>query len=145
MLLINKSYKNIYEKKLAILLFVCIIFTVGCAKNEGLWENALYTSDKTFGDGSKTVIVDVVAEDKTVTFTIKTDKDVLGDALLEYELVEGEEGQYGLYIKKVNGILADFDIDGSYWSFTKSGEVLMYGVDGAEIVDGDKYELTYTK
>ena len=111
----------------------------------GLWAKALYTSDQTFGTGTKTVMVDVKAGEYSVTLTINTDRDILGDALLDHNLVEGENGQYGLYIKKVNGITADYDIDASYWGFYKGGEYMMTGVDQTRISGGEHYELVYTK
>ena len=80
-----------------------------------------------------------------LTATIKTDKTILGDALLEHSLIAGEEGAYGLYVKFVNGIRADYDLDGAYWGFNKGGEYMMTGVDGTTIADGDKYELVWTK
>ena len=46
-------------------------------------------------------------------------------------------------IKKVNGIVADFDADGSYWAITKSGEDTL-GAKSTIIADGDCYELTKT-
>ena len=92
-----------------------------------------------------TVEVEVRVEDKSVTFTISTDGATLGDALLEHGLIEGESGAYGLYVKRVNGILADYDVDASYWSFYKGGEYLMTGVDGEYITDGAHYEIVYTK
>ena len=85
------------------------------------------------------------AEEQSVTFTIKTDKEILGDALLEHDLIAGEEGDYGLYVKVVNGMTADYDVDQSYWAFYKDGEYMMTGVDGTEIADGEHYELVYTK
>lgn len=112
---------------------------------EGLWEKATYREDKTFGDGAKTVKVTVKAGDHSVTFTVKTDKDNLGDALLEHKLVEGEDGAYGLYIKKVNGILADYDVDQTYWSFQIGGEAQMNGVSDAKIQGGESFELVRTK
>ena len=112
---------------------------------EGLWADALYRSDKSFGDGAKTIEVEVKADDKSVTFTIKTDKENLGEALLEHKLVEGEQGAYGLYIKKVNGITADYDVDKHYWSLSKSGTALMTGADGEKISGGEHYELTRAK
>ena len=115
------------------------------AKDEGLWSDATYTEDKTFGDGAKTVTVEVIAGDKSVTFTLKTDKENLADAMLEHSLVEGDMDQYGLYVKKVNGILADYNIDQSYWSLSKSGQALMTGASGVKIKDGEKYEFTYAK
>ena len=110
-----------------------------------IWKDAIYTKDTEFGSGKNTVLVDVVAEDKTVTFTIHSDKENLGDALTEHGLIEGEKGTYGLYVKKVNWITADYDINKSYWGFNKNGESMMTGVDGALIKDGDRFELVYTK
>ena len=72
-------------------------------------------------------------------------KETVGEALEEHGLVSGEEGPYGLYIKKVNGITADYDIDQSYWSFNKNGEYMMTGADKTEIENGAHYELVYTK
>lgn len=119
---------------------------VGSAINRvGLWAEADYVEDTTFGDGSKTVQVEVKVGEESVTFTIKTDKIMLGDALVEHNLIAGEQGAYGLYVKKVNGITADYDVDQSYWGFCKNGEYMMSGVDTTEISDGEHYELVYTK
>lgn len=118
---------------------------VGEIPAEGLWEKATYREDKTFGNGAKTVKVTVKAGEHSVTFTVKTDKDNLGDALLEHKLVEGEDGAYGLYIKKVNGILADYDVDQTYWSFQIGGEAQMNGVSDAKIQGGESFELVRTK
>ena len=111
----------------------------------GIWDNATYLEDTEFGKGAKTVQVEVKAEDKSVTFTIPTDKEILGDALLEHKLIDGENGAYGMYIKTVNGILADYDIDQSYWAVSKNGESAVTGVDGIKFLDGEHYELVYTK
>ena len=112
------------------------------AENQnGIWTNALYQNDTEIGEGAKTVQVEVKAGEKSVTFTVHTDKETLGDALLEHNLITGEEGAYGLYVKLVNGIEADYDKDGTYWAFYKNGEMMMVGVDGAVIADGEHYEL----
>ena len=110
-----------------------------------LWDNALYTEDTTVGEGEKTVYVEVKAEEKSITFTINTNATILGDALIENNLIAGEEGAYGLYIKTVNGILADYDIDSTYWGFFKDGEYMMSGVDTTEFSGGEHYELVRTK
>ena len=143
------------KKMLSIIMLVCI-FLSGCAlknvntkedsiKLDKLWETATYKEDKTFGNGSKTLYVKVEAGETSVTFTIKTDKTTVGDALKEHKLVTGENGQYGLYIKSVNGIFADYNVDKSYWSFNKNGEYMQTGVDKTEFADGDSFELVYTK
>jgi len=87
----------------------------------------------------------VIVGEQSVTFTIKTDAETLGDALLAHNLIAGDQGDFGLYVKAVNGITADYDVDQSYWGFSKNGEYMMTGVDGTAIADGEVYELTYTK
>ncbi len=117
----------------------------GAIAPEGLWANATYLEDTTFGEGAKTVTVKVIVEDKSVTFTVKTDAKTLGEALIEHGLIAGDMGDYGLYIKYVNGIRADYDLDKRYWNFTKNGEYMMTGADMTEIADGEAYEFTYAK
>ena len=133
----------------AVILFLALcIFCAGCAKtapSADLWADAMYTENTELGNGEKTISVEVVTPEKTVVFTLRTDKNILGEALVEHNLIEGEKGAYGLYVKKVNGILADYDINGCYWGFNKNGEGMMTGVDGAEISDGDRYSIVYTK
>lgn len=125
---------------------ICVSFS-SCKKEAGekeLWNDAVYTSDKEFGSGDKTITAKVNVKEKSVTFTINTDKDTLGDALFEHKLVSGDMGEYGMYVKVVNGIEADYDKTQSYWAFTKKGESLMTGIDMEEISDGDSYEIVYT-
>ncbi|MBO5789865.1 MAG: DUF4430 domain-containing protein, partial [Clostridia bacterium] len=74
-----------------------------------------------------------------------TDKDTVGSALLEHGLIAGEEGQFGLYVKVVNGMTADYDVDRSDWAFYIDGEYAMTGVDSTEITEGVTYQLAYTK
>lgn len=112
---------------------------------EGLWADATYVNDKTFGEGKTTIYVDVVVDGKSVTFTLRTDAETLGAALVAEKLVEGEDSQYGLYIKKVNGMTADYDVDGSYWNISKDGKDLMTGADSEKITDGAHYALTRAK
>ncbi len=113
--------------------------------NTDIWADAVYMDDTEIGSGAKTVLVDVVFEDKTVTLTVHSDKTTLGDALYEHGLIDGEKGPYGLYVKKVNGIIADYDKNRAYWGFNKNGESMMTGVDMTEFKDGEHYEFVYTK
>ena len=127
---------------------VMCIGLVGCAKNVAevsLWENAMYNSDTELGNGAKSIQVEVQTEEKNITFTIHTDKETVGAALIEHNLIAGENGAYGLYVKVVNGIEADYDKNQCFWSFCKNGEGLMTGVDNEKTEDGAHYELVYTK
>ena len=140
--------KNMQSTVSILLSLLLLLSLAACGKSvekTGLWENATYRQDKEFGKGAKTVVVEVKAEEQIVTFTIHTDKETVGDALLEHELISGEEGAYGLYIKVVNGITADYDVDQSYWAFYVNGEYAMSGVDMTEIDEGAIYQLAYTK
>ena len=73
--------------------------------------------------------------------TIHTDQTMVGEALQELGLIEGDEGPYGLYVKTVNGITLDYDKDQAYWGFYINGRYAMSGVDVTEIGPGDAYEL----
>lgn len=75
------------------------------------------------------------------TYSVKTDETTVGAALLKLELISGEKGAYGLYVKTVDGITADYDADGTYWSFYIDGEYALTGVDSTEIAAGSEYAL----
>lgn len=130
------------------LLIICLFSFVACRNSvdaTGLWENATYTEDAKFGEGAKTVKVEVKVEEQMITFTINTDKKTVGEALVENDLIAGDEGAYGLYVKKVNGIVADYDVNQSYWAFYINGEMAMTGVDMTDIDETAIYRLEYAK
>ena len=98
------------------------------------------------GDGSvKFTFIVVDADGNETDFVINTDKETVGDALLEQNLIEGEEGDYGLYVKTVNGITADYDTDQTYWAFYVNGEYSNTGVDSTPVNEGDTYEFKVEK
>lgn len=141
--------KKIINSTVSILLaFVFVICLASCGNTvdkTGLWEDATYRRDMEFGKGDKTAVVEVKVEEQLVTFTLHTDKDTVGAALMEHELIDGEQGDFGLYVKVVNGITADYDVDQSYWAFYINGAYAMTGVDSTPITEGETYQLAYTK
>ena len=89
---------------IAILLVCTLLFALASCKakeDKNIWDNATYKEDTTLGEGATTFTLKVKALEKTVTFTISTDKKTLADALLELSLIEGEEGDYGLFMVKM--------------------------------------------
>ena len=112
---------------------------------EGLWKSATYRKNTTLGQGNKTFILTVAIDGKSIDLTIKTDESTVGDALQKLNIIEGKEAQYGLYIKKVNGVTADYDVDNTYWAFYINGEYASSGVDTTEIVSGTAYKLSREK
>lgn len=118
---------------------------LSCGAERDLWKDATYQENTTLGSGSKTITVEVKVDDHLVTFTVKTDKDTVGAALLEHGLIAGEDSQYGLFVREVNGMALDPDDQKSYWAFYVDGEYAMTGVDSTEIDEGVTYQLAYTK
>ncbi len=94
--------------------------------------------------GTKTITVDIVlADGTTTTHTLTTDAEFLRGALEEKELIAGDESEYGLFVKTVNGVTIN-EANQEWWCFTKGGETLFTGVDTTPIADGDKFEITLT-
>lgn len=99
--------------------------------------------DEATGD-AVTFTLTVIGPDGTSTdHTITSDAANLGDALLEEGIVEGDMGDYGLYITTVDGVTADYDADGAYWSFYIGEEYAMTGVSDTPIAEGDTFKLVY--
>ncbi len=139
--------KRTVSKVIAALLVIAAILTLAACANlppEGLWESATYRNDMTFGNGAKTIEVTVEAGEYSVVFTVKTDKTTLADALLEHGLISGEETTYGFTVYYVNGIRADFNTDGAYWSVYEGESYATSGVSFIELEDGDSFKLAYT-
>ena len=94
--------------------------------------------------GDKNIIVVVVHKDESKKeFQINTSAETLRAACEEQKLIAGDESEYGLYVKTVDGETAD---DGAqeWWCLTKGGEMSMTGVDDTMIADGEQYEFTFT-
>lgn len=98
------------------------------------------------GEGNTVFMFTVVDGDGNESlFEIHTDKEIVGDALAELGLIEGEESEYGLFVKKVNGITADYETDGTYWAFYVNGSYAMSGVDTTPITEGETYMFKVEK
>lgn len=142
--------KTNLKKVLSFLLCVVLIAAMalsatGCSGKkaaETVDGTTVYANGDVVGEGAKQfslVIAD--KEGNEIQLEIHTDRDMVGDALLDNQIVAGEESQYGLYVKTVNGITADYDADGVYWAFYIDGEYAMTGVDATEITEGAVYSL----
>lgn len=100
--------------------------------------------------GSKSVTLEVVDNNgESKMYDTKTDAEFL--AGLMDELAEtgkfsyqGDKSEYGIYINTVNGVTADYNVDGSYWAIYVNGDYGMYGADSQPVADGDAFKLEYT-
>jgi predicted small lipoprotein YifL len=97
----------------------------------------------TIGSGKTEFTVEVKAKDAApVAFTVKTDETTVGAALQNLGVIEGEKGDYGLYIKSVNGTTADYDKDGVYWAFYVDGEYAVASADLTDLTAGSTYTFS---
>ena len=135
-----------------VLIVVMALFTIGCNDNENKEtteaKEAVTTvkDSNVLGEGDSQFMFTVVDKEGNETeFEIHTDKKIVGEALLELDLIAGEDGDYGLYVKEVNGITADYETDGTYWAFYVNGEYATAGVDATEIVEGSSYAFKVEK
>ena len=148
---------GIISLHLCMMLIVATAFsTTGCgekkdseSKSESLSSQSSEISEPAvtvIGEGETEFNFFVVDKDgKETSFLVCTDKETVGDALLEHDLIAGDEGDYGLYVKTVNGITADYDTDQTYWAFYINGEYASTGVDSTKITDGDSYMFKVEK
>ncbi len=141
-------------KSLSLLLcFVLIaamaLFATGCGDNNEVGTNGIEQENAAatiIGEGKTTFSLNVVDGDgNEKLFTVKTDKTTVGEALLELELIAGDVSEYGLYVKTVDGITADYNVDGTYWAFYIGSEYAMTGVDQTDITEGETYSLKVEK
>lgn len=124
-----------------------LLSLVGCGGNAGQTAgNKVIENGATIGEGEKSFVTEVVdADGNTVKFTVQTNEKTVGEALQKLGVIDGEEGDYGLYIKTVNGITADYNKDGVYWAFYVDGEYAMTGADMTDVVDGTVYTFRIEK
>ena len=149
--------KNGLNKLLALLLALVMVLALAACGNKaqdngGAGDDANVVTDgtvaagATVGKGATAFTVEVAQLDGTsITFTVNTDKATVGEALLELGIVAGDDTEYGLYVKTVNGVTLDYDADGAYWAFYINGEYAMTGVDATNIEAGATYALKAEK
>ena len=155
-----RSSKKITSLLLCMMLIVAMAFTtVGCSDNKqevGENQNDTETTaqmqsfqeqtDNVLGEGQMKFLFIVVDKDGNETnFEIYTDKETVGEALLELELISGDKGEYGLYVKTVNGITADYEVDQTYWAFYVNDEYSLTGVDTTLIEEEVIYSFKVEK
>jgi len=133
----TQTKKTLSALVCAVLIAAMALCTFGCAQKPTEGETNAVATEFKFS------VTD--ADGKTTDFTVSTNKKIVGEALQDEGLISGEEGQYGLYVKTVNGITLDYDKDGMYWAFYINGEMAPTGVDMTEIKPGEVYSFKAAK
>lgn len=149
----NNSMNKLLSLLLCIVLIAAMaLFTTGCGDSQTETPPVTTTTAETaaanaddsnvLGEGS-TVFTVVVTDLEGVetTYEVHTDAATVGEALQALGLLEGEQGDYGLYITSVNGIPLKWEEDGKYWAFYIDGEYAMSGVDRTDVTAGATYSF----
>ena len=146
---ITKIKKSFLLVIFTVIISSTVLFITGCSNNKASNNNEkIEVSDVTIpesnvlGEGDTKFVITVTDKDgNEENFEIHTDKTTVGEALLDLDFISGDNGQYGIYVKTVNGITVDYDKDGAYWAFYVNGEYATSGVDTINITEGDTYSF----
>ena len=103
------------------------------------------TDENVVGVGNTSFTFTVKFKDGTTkTYTVKTDKETVGEALVDAELISGSDSQYGLMVDTVCGEKLIYDTDKMYWAFYIDGQYAMTGVDSTNITANATYSFEAT-
>lgn len=100
-------------------------------------------------EGTKAYTVAVVDKDgNSKEYTGKTDAEFLRGLMDELTAggdfsYAGDDSDYGLYITTINGVTADYNADGAYWSIYVNEEYGQFGADAQPVNDGDSFKFVY--
>ncbi len=149
--------KTITKKLLSFIVCIVLItamalMTCGCKGNTPDDLTSEFSSAEkaeevlTLGEGETQFDFVVVHKDGTKKFyKIKTDDSIVGQALQDVNLIFGDDDQYGLYVKEVDGETLDYNKDGYWWAFYVGTEQAPKGVDQTEIESGKQYSFRAEK
>ena len=104
---------------------------------------AYFSFRETGTAGAKSVILEVVDDTgSTLTYTVETDALYLRQVMEQAEglTFSGEDGM----VITLNGLRADYVLDGAYWGFFVNGDYCSYGIDHQPVEDGDIFSIVYT-
>ena len=111
----------------------------------GLFAGLYLSSRPETVSGMKSITVAVIHSDKSEkTFAYQTEKEYLGELLLSQGLIKGDSGPYGLYITEVDGEVADYSTNKSYWALFEGESYAAQGADTTPLTDGARFSLVYT-
>lgn len=96
--------------------------------------------------GAKSITIEVIDDQaQSKVYELNTDAEYLRQAMEEVEGLEftGYDSDYGFTVDGVNGLVADFNNGGAYWSFYVNDTYCNYGVDSQPVEDGDAFVIKY--
>lgn len=92
-------------------------------------------------EGAKTIHFNVIVCDESIkSLDLHTDAQYLRQVLEEENLIQGDEGVYGLWVTTVADCIAKSENE-EWWALYKNDQLSMTGVDDTPIEDGDNIEF----
>jgi predicted small lipoprotein YifL len=135
--------RNSFILPFILVVLIAVTALTGCAGNSGPGESP--DTAQNIGQGGTVFRFEVTDNNQMVTaWDVHTNETTVGAALLAVGLIEGEPSDFGLEIKYVNGLRADFTEDKAFWAFHVDGGFAMSGVDSTDIETDKTYALVYT-
>ena len=132
--------KNKKDKKMIMIAAaVLVVFVVAALVLYGIFKPKA-------ASGRKEITVTVINDQgEKKSYELRTDAAYLSQALAEIEglSVEGEEGDYGMYVRAVNGLEAVYERDQAYWAFYVNGAYCNYAIEEQPVYDKDAFEIKY--
>ncbi|MDO4608503.1 MAG: hypothetical protein Q4B40_04855 [Clostridia bacterium] len=140
--------KTNFKKLLS--LIVCVVLvaamaltSIGCKDNATTGEmSSGITATQAKAEFDFTVVHKDGSE-KSIKIT--TDKSTVGEALQAEGIITGDQSEYGLFVKTVDGETLDYDADGYWWAFYIGDEQAMTGVAKTPIEKGKIYSFKAEK
>lgn len=145
--------KKVIAGVIALVAVIVALVTVFCVFREKPVQDAkaitiegIDNEQKDIVQGAKAITIEVIDnEQKSIVYEVHTDAEYLRQAMEEADglTVEGTESIYGLMVETVNGVTADYNVDGAYWAFYVNDTYCNYGVDEQPVADGDAFQIKY--
>ncbi len=119
-------------------LIAVVAFVLAIALAGGIW----FITRPEASAGEKTFTLTISYKDGTKDVkTITAEQEYLGEVMAAEGIIEYRED--GFYTT-VNGITADFNVDGGWWAVFVGGESSNLGINQIPVTDGGEYEVRYT-
>ena len=129
----------------AVLVALIAVFALtGCTGNGN--GNGDVTYHGNVGAGAISFTFEMTDADGDINrWSVRTEEGMnLGDVLIANNLIEGDDGQWGLLVSHVFGIRADWSLDNAFWGFYVDGAFSPVGVSDVFPEDGAVYAFVFT-
>ena len=93
--------------------------------------------------GVKQITVEVVYQDGSEEYKIKTKAETLETAMKEADGLKFETKDGMVMV--INGVRADYNLDGAYWAIKVNDGYGNHGISEQPVTDGDCFRFEYTK